>query len=320
MAKERIKELDYLKGIMILLMVIFHLVYIGDKYPYLKQLVYTFHIPVFLILSGYLANVNKSRKSFGKTISGILIPYAVMETLYASMTAFLPVRDRIDSLTFSTVIEKVVCAPLGPYWYLHTLIICLSAYYIVYNLPKLNAVSKFILMGLVLYGLSLLLDGFAFSRVVYFMTGVAISQSKRPFTEVIPRSAWSILPLLILCAQSENLHYTDLPGYIINLLVISFLLYLFQYTPGKIRSGIDYLGENTLPILVFSPIFTILTKSFVPFFQFDPTGIVFTIVATTFVVAGSLILAVLSDKLKISRFFFRREVVYSPFTVVQKKV
>lgn len=107
MKKDRIKELDYLKGIMITLVVIFHLVYIGDKYPNLKQLVYTFHIPVFLLISGYLANVSKSPKSFGKTVAGLAVPYFVMETLYASMTAFLPVRDGMDSLTFLLLAEKV---------------------------------------------------------------------------------------------------------------------------------------------------------------------------------------------------------------------
>ena len=35
--KNRIAELDYLKSIFILLMIVFHLVYIGDKYPYAKS-------------------------------------------------------------------------------------------------------------------------------------------------------------------------------------------------------------------------------------------------------------------------------------------
>ena len=55
--EHRIQKLDYLKSIFILLMVAFHLVYIGDKYPYAKQIVYTFHMSAFLILSGYLTNI-----------------------------------------------------------------------------------------------------------------------------------------------------------------------------------------------------------------------------------------------------------------------
>lgn len=40
--ESRVKEIDYLKCIFITLMIIFHLVHIGDKYPYAKQIVYTF--------------------------------------------------------------------------------------------------------------------------------------------------------------------------------------------------------------------------------------------------------------------------------------
>lgn len=65
--KERVVELDYLKCILILLMVLFHLAYFSEKYPLLKQFVYAFHMPVFLILSGYLTNINKgTKKKSGK--------------------------------------------------------------------------------------------------------------------------------------------------------------------------------------------------------------------------------------------------------------
>ena len=37
--ESRVKEIDYLKCIFITLMIIFHLVYIGDKYPYAKHII-----------------------------------------------------------------------------------------------------------------------------------------------------------------------------------------------------------------------------------------------------------------------------------------
>lgn len=46
--KERVVELDYLKCILILLMVLFHLAYFSEKYPLLKQFVYAFHMPGLL--------------------------------------------------------------------------------------------------------------------------------------------------------------------------------------------------------------------------------------------------------------------------------
>lgn len=55
----RILELDFLKCVFILLMIVFHLVYIGNRYPVAKAFVYTFHMPGFLIISGYLLHVQK---------------------------------------------------------------------------------------------------------------------------------------------------------------------------------------------------------------------------------------------------------------------
>lgn len=75
--EHRIKELDYLKSIFILLMIVFHLVYIGDKYPYIKQIVYTFHMSAFLIISGYLDNVQKDIRSFVRKLFWIFVPYMV---------------------------------------------------------------------------------------------------------------------------------------------------------------------------------------------------------------------------------------------------
>ena len=89
----RMNEIDYLKCVCILLMVIFHLTYIGDKYPYAKQVVYTFHMPIFLLISGYLTNIGKSIKEFLKKYLWIFIPYAVMETSYAVASCLLPVRQ-----------------------------------------------------------------------------------------------------------------------------------------------------------------------------------------------------------------------------------
>ena len=38
--RHRVDELDFLKGIFILLMIAFHLIYVSDMYPYTKRVVY----------------------------------------------------------------------------------------------------------------------------------------------------------------------------------------------------------------------------------------------------------------------------------------
>ena len=108
----RVKELDFLKCIFIILMIIFHLVYIGDSYPYAKQVVYTFHMSAFLVISGYLNNVNKKIKAFGRSLLWIFIPYVCMETGYVIMSAILPVREKITELSAGLLLHKAIIAPM----------------------------------------------------------------------------------------------------------------------------------------------------------------------------------------------------------------
>lgn len=105
--ESRVKEIDYLKCIFITLMIIFHLVYIGDKYPYAKQIVYTFHMSAFLIISGYLANNRKDARSFLRKFLWIFIPYACMEAAYTVMSHFLPVRESVDAITPTVLLDKI---------------------------------------------------------------------------------------------------------------------------------------------------------------------------------------------------------------------
>ena len=60
----RQNHLDFIKCVMIVLMVAFHLQYIEHLYPTLKQAVFTFHMPVFLLISGYFMNLRNRGVSF----------------------------------------------------------------------------------------------------------------------------------------------------------------------------------------------------------------------------------------------------------------
>ena len=79
MNNKRIEEIDFIKCVLILLMVTFHLVYIGNTYPLAKSFVYTFHMPCFLVLSGYLFNQHKPPRAFGKSMFWLAVPYLLME-------------------------------------------------------------------------------------------------------------------------------------------------------------------------------------------------------------------------------------------------
>ncbi len=305
----RIKELDYLKSILILLMVAFHLVYIGDKYPYIKQIVYTFHMPAFLIISGYLTNVQKDIKSFMRKLLWIFIPYLCLETGYVLMSHILPVRENVPEISSSILLHKIFIKPLGPYWYLHTLIICSLLYYLTFRYTRMKTISQVILLGLGLFAVSYWGGIIVLANAIYFLAGVIIKQSKLPFIRIFQPSLLALVPMILLCCFPDNLNRGILAGITITYLAIIISLYAHSYLSKGIRQCSYFIGRNTLVIFLFSPLFTILCKMFLPFLFFEPTGILFMIISVAITVSGCIVIAWSMDKLHFSRFFFGQDAI-----------
>ena len=306
--KKRVYEIDFLKCVCITLMVIFHLVFFADKYPYAKQIVYTFHMAAFLIVSGYLSNANKDPLAFFRTLLWLFIPYAIMESGYVLMSSILPVREPVADLTLLFLFEKILLSPIGPYWYLHTLILCSAVYYIVYLFTnRLNEISRLICLGLAYYALSLFCPSVSFYNAMYFGMGVLVSHSRLRFTDVFRPSLLALIPFILFCFIPELLNRALLSGVVITYLVISFLLYLYRILPDSVRRVSAFVGRNTLAVLLFSPLFTMLSKLYVPLFSFDPTGILFMLTSVFLALSGSFLIAFLMDKMRVSRFFCGRE-------------
>ena len=302
--QSRITQLDYLKCIFIILMVIFHLVYIGDKYPYAKQIVYTFHMPAFLIISGYLANMNKPPGKLATQVKWLAVPYAVMESGYIIMASVLPVREHISTLTPALFADKLLLHPLGPYWYLHTLIVCYVAYYAVNLLrQRINTVSLMATLGVSFWLLSDVLHVMAMENAVYFLAGAALRQSGVRFNSFFRPSVLAVIPLVLLCASPDGLHRYTLKGAAVTYLAICLALAAYTRMPGRVKGISHFIGGNTLPVLLFSPMFTILAKPLVPLFAFDPTGLLFCSAAVTITVSGSLAVARLMDMARVSPWF-----------------
>lgn len=307
--EHRIKELDYLKSILILLMVAFHLVYIGDKYPYIKQIVYTFHMPAFLIISGYLTNVQKDIRSFMKKLLWIFIPYLCMETGYVLMSHILPVRENVPEISSSILLHKIFIKPLGPYWYLHTLIICSLLYYLAFRYTRMKIISQVIILGLGLFAVSYWGGIMVFANAIYFLAGVIIKQSKLPFIRIFQPSLLALVPMILLCCFPDNLNRGILAGITITYLAIIISLYAHSYLSKGISQCSYFIGRNTLVIFLFSPLFTILCKMFLSFLFFEPTGILFMIISVAITVSGCIVIAWSMDKLHFSRFFFGQDTI-----------
>ena len=304
---QRIKELDFLKGVLILLVISFHLVYFEQLYPEIKQVVYTFHMPGFLLISGYLMNIRKEPKDFLRTLLWLAVPYLVMESGYIYMASLLPINEHIENLTPWVFLDRLFLHPLGPYWYLHALILCGGLYYYIYNNVERGLMTRFLLIGIAYYVLAHILGILSFSSSLYFLAGAVLRQSNRDFLLFFLPTRLSVIAFALLACFSKYPTQASLNGALIVYFAISTLLSLYEHLPERLQKGFVLFGRNSLMLYVFSPIFTVLCKQFVPYLKFDPTGLLFLAVSLSFCVVGSLLIAWLMDFVGISKYFFGRK-------------
>ena len=302
----RIEALDYLKCLFVLLMVAFHLAYFADGYPLLKQWVYTFHMPGFLLISGCLMRVDKTLHQFSRTLLWLAVPYLILESSYITLSAFMPVRDGIEHLTLSTFADKFFLHPLGPYWYLHTLILCGIGYFIVWKGRNYSTISRLILLGFYFAGLSFV-QLVAWDVSLYFFLGVVIRQSKLSFLQVFRPSWLAFIALLWLGCYPETFHKGSLGGLITVYLVISAALAVFPPLLPSIKRAALFLGRNSLALFLFSPIFTMVCKIFIPYLAFDSSRLLFLALSLPLCVLGALSVCRVLDALHLSPWMLGRE-------------
>lgn len=305
---KRIAEFDFIKGVLISLMVLFHFTIFAEKYGYLTELVYCFHMSGFLLLSGYLQRKNVN---IIKSVKKILIPYVVFEIVYLiglNILGSILGSENKASFTISFFLDKLLISPVGTYWYLHTLFICVGISYIVSYLIRVHEFIKLLIFGSVLFILTLYIDGLKWENIIYFLIGCFIQRSNLRMNELIIPSLFSIIPILLIAVFSDSLHRGNLSGIGLTLFVISFLWSISAHVPFSCRKILCFLGRNSLGIVLFSPIFTVLTKQYISYFNFDSSHILYAIISLIIVIVLCLLAAWICDILKISQYLMGNKI------------
>ena len=276
----RIQEIDMAKGLLILLMVAFHLGLFNTTYPYSCQIIYAFIMAGFMLISGYLFSVNKEPRQFLKGIYGIVVPYCVFEIVYllgvSALGDFLGASNTFDSGVLA-LLGKVAFSPSGTYWYLHSLAICLTVYYIV---------NRYVVKGL--------------SSILISSTGALFRNANFAINEKL-KSPVSILCFTLICIFADEISRGSIVGFGLTLTFLGFMFDLKERIPKCISNHIAYIGRNSFAILLFSPLFTVATKFYTPIFAFDNSAILWTVISLALVVSLCLLCAMLFDRLSLSR-------------------
>ena len=318
--KQRNTDIDWIRAILIILMILIHIVSFGNAYPQLKAGILSFMMPTFLIITGYLVNIEKSSKEMGRYLICLALPYVIMVTGFSVLSYFMPVRDGITELSLSQICEKIFVTSIGPYWFIQTMIICGILYYVsfkgaIWGTLRQGKTTMSTTTSLFIFATLLLLlsktPALSPSAATYYFIGAVLRQCHIGFDRIFRPSPVALLLWINLLGLEEWYDWGTLAIVFSCWCCISSLMWIHSLikrlqdnvSVRKTEDTLLYIGRNTLPIYLFHPIFTMAAKFYHPLFNWDRSEICFALVTIFIAIAGSIGIAKMMEKTHLAYLF-----------------
>lgn len=318
--KQRNTDIDWIRAILIILMILIHIVSFGNAYPQLKAGILSFMMPTFLIITGYLVNIEKSSKEMGRYLMCLALPYVIMVTGFSVLSYFMPVRDGITELSLSQICEKIFVTSIGPYWFIQTMIICGILYYVsfkgaIWGTLRQGKTTMSTTTSLFIFATLLLpqskTPALSPSAATYYFIGAVLRQCHIGFDRIFRPSPVALLLWLLLLGMEEWYDWGTLAIVFSCWCCISSLMWIHSLINHlqdnacvrKTEATLLYIGRNTLPIYLFHPIFTMAAKFYHPLFSWDRSEIIFALVTIFIAIAGSIGIAKMMEKTRLAYLF-----------------
>lgn len=318
--KQRNTDIDWIRAILIILMILIHIVSFGNAYPQLKAGILSFMMPTFLIITGYLVNIEKSPKEMGRYLMCLALPYVIMVTGFSVLSYFMPVRDGITELSLSQICEKIFVTSIGPYWFIQTMIICGILYYVsfkgaIWGTLRQGKTTMSTTTSLFIFATLLLLlsktPALSPSAATYYFIGAVLRQCHIGFDRIFRPSPVALLLWINLLGLEEWYDWGTLAIVFSCWCCISSLMWIHSLIKRlqdnacvrKTEDTLLYMGRNTLPIYLFHPIFTMAAKFYHPLFNWDRSEICFALVTIFIAIAGSIGIAKMMEKTRLAYLF-----------------
>ncbi len=260
---QRNYKMDNIRFLLIFLVILGHFIELfqGEFSLALYKIIYSFHMPAFLFLTGFFARF-KPRKIF----FNLICPYILFQTLYRAFDAFIIHGKNSFTLNFTT-----------PYWILWYLLTVICYYLLIPLIDTENVRSRQIILGLAI-AISLLAGydsstGYygslsrSFTFLPFFLAGFYLSKTKK-----MPQKNRLTLPLsglfALLCSfyiinnnditkqvlygsySYEKAGYHPLIKAILLICGFAWIVFLLSAVPNKRIPFISLFGQNTLPIFL----------------------------------------------------------------------
>lgn len=277
--EKRLEFVDYAKGIGIILVVLGH-----TRFPYARNIIYSFHMPLFFMLSGYLFQDKKLEVSFLqyliKKLKGLYLPFLKFSIFYLLLNnffvliGFLPSNYRYEGAQFLKVlIENLFFLSdsqfSGTFWFIRNLFAIEILMFFIYkmgcgivnkrkNIFYFLVICIFIIIGYIFSEKGIIPTlANIFLGMAFFLVGYLV---RNRLPKVLEYRTLLYLGMVSIFVVGPFLKVDMVVNYYSN-----FWLFLVTGTLGslavihmckmlprlKINNLLEYIGKNSLYILCF---------------------------------------------------------------------
>ena len=298
---------DNIKFILITLVVLGHFLELidGQITDNLYRIIYLFHIPAFIFITGYFAKFNPS-----KIVRNLIIPYVILQLLYLPFNnLFILEKD-----TFTLQFTK-------PYWLLWYLMTVAFYYLLIPFFETSNRQKQLLIIGA--SAIISLLAGFDenigyflslsrfFTFLPFFLAGYYFAKtgkpkkasSKKGNTFILPAIAVTGVIFSILYITNTPIRYQVLYGsysyeamtygpaikFLLTIFAVCWIILLLYVVPNKKFPVISIIGKNTFTIFVLHGFFIKLADKLDLFAYNESQNLLFAflLTGTTLILLGN---------------------------------
>ena len=283
-SENRIEWIDCLKGLAIFAVVLGHMPYTSNTI-HLKNIIYSFHMPLFFLLAGCTASIsmNNSHKPFTflkKRFFSVFIPYTVWCMI--SGVAFATSNEEVLNYDVSSHLQTFLTGNVNN-WFLaclFTLQILFFLFHLLVNNTSnaLRKVGSGIILFIIIFSLHRLFGRTSASSVcpldflttayIYFIPfaiGVAITQNDKLYHFFTKNNFLSLLCVVILIFSSSlnffsHNYHKIITGCCVSCILIRLTIDLHNYSIkyphlSLFSNYFSYLGKHSLSIYLLSGLF-----------------------------------------------------------------
>lgn len=276
----KLKNIDLLKGILIILVIIGHILQGTLEENIFRHIIYSFHMPLFIGVSGFLLNTSRINRDslatlFEKYKYRIIIPWIIAVVVYAIVINW----NNIGTSTFIIIFTKSFVLPYYHLWFIPAFASWILLTWIAKKLKVADgmlliisfaiSILTYIIDTYELYqstplissGLKILLYTFRPYFYVFFVLGIFLRSKNLEGLRTISSVTLLISFItIVVLFYYKNLELSIVSFFILNFSLLIILLNLSRRNLLPHSNKLEWVGENSLGIYLWHVLIILLFK------------------------------------------------------------